>query len=220
MKCAWLIHGCTENIFALSDWLKVNLLVTDEHCESTSWIGRFVAIRSRHTAGTAFVLAREGTAYHCDKYLSAVYRQWDSRCVSCFRGRSVHVPVFCLCVCVYVRVWVCMCLHVCVLSQTQVHFLQACWHSTKLTWQLPSCMSGLHKLRRISKKTKHLQKVLGPGISSRLIKKFYCHIPDGYCKMCCFTGSAIVVWRPWIKLGLSRHQQIFHLVFSVTGPTL
>ena len=53
----------------LSDWLKVKLMATDEHCEIQSVVE---SLSGRHAAGTAFVLAREGTDSYCDKYLSAV----------------------------------------------------------------------------------------------------------------------------------------------------
>ena len=51
-----------------SDWLKVKLSTTDEHCElqtAGSWVP------GRNTAGASFILAREGTASYCDEYLLA-----------------------------------------------------------------------------------------------------------------------------------------------------
>jgi hypothetical protein len=54
-----------------SDCLKVKFSATDEHCDSTIDTAG-LSVPGRFTAGTYFVLAREGTASYCAKYLSAV----------------------------------------------------------------------------------------------------------------------------------------------------
>ena len=55
-----------------------------------------------------------------------------------------------------------------------------------------------------------------------LAKIFLSHTPDRCTEMCCFTGSAIVVWHPWSTLGLSTllkgTSTDFHLVGSVFQP--
>jgi hypothetical protein len=56
--------------FMLLFLLKVKLLATDEYCDSTSKNYIFL---TRQAAGTAFVLAREGTASQCDKFLLPVF---------------------------------------------------------------------------------------------------------------------------------------------------
>ena len=54
------------------DWLKVKLSATRIVILLVETIGS--SLPGRHAAGTAFVLTKERTASHCDKYLSAVYR--------------------------------------------------------------------------------------------------------------------------------------------------
>ena len=112
MKCDWLMTfncGCTEKMpyfflflataVGIPTWSSCSLIDSKSSC----WPLTRIAILQLETAGlslsgwqpagTAFVLAREGSASHWDKYLSAVYRQRDSRCVSRFTWSVLNQPL-------------------------------------------------------------------------------------------------------------------------------